>query len=750
MKRRQHKVAAVLETADEMLPPIHKSTNGLPNDRRSSGYGGELHKKDVAASLGLPVLNHVGFTEPNGRLANNVSDKMAERVHALERDNEYFREELQHLRHLYSSNQQQHDNDKLSVGSIVDDLQRLATSFNNKLQADVSQQQREQQKSALLFAEVSRLGHRVEGLESELRSVVDDTHRRLEAHEQHAQFMASLSSKQASQQLGSPGRNAETQRQLKDMQDAMLQLRSEMDSDRNTRWKIDAAVDAKLDAHLERLNAKLAADKRDLARLLEEQRQLVTGADFQRVTTHMREFTRLSDHLLAMERWLHGEFGQVKRLFQAFAGDVDARFQSLLLEIANCLKAWHAAQTRQEEDFGARLQDLEAATRAVALTIQRKLLALEEVVPLEVQARQKNDDKLRRRIEGVVKALGHAIETSRAEFLPHQAALVSRVHQLELNQQSAFGQVQQETLENRVRQLELDQQSVLGQVDGQHSAMRDTIETFMKDSDAMLAKLADTIEQERTKVTQLAMVPVTSPAPTPTISTDEIRAETRRVKEDLDALQEWTAKHAQECRQFFDFLSWSMEESQRENVVALCLDAVLDQVVETQVLEQIQVLGKRASGALRHFEKPKAMSCASSQTKETSFSTADNDRDERMPIVSVLDDEPLNYGVMDEDVDVSVAAAQASISTAEPQPLANDALPDALSLEINALDTQQFNDEDSNYSSMDTTQYSVDFEQLAGSPVRQEELAPPHEPPIVEETTPAHDADQDEPSMLEL
>lgn len=234
-------------------------------------------------------------------------------------------------------------------------------------------------------------------------------------------------------------------------------------------------------------------------------------------------------------------------------------------------------------------------------------------------------------------------------------------------------------------------------------------------------------------------------------------------------MREWTAKHAQECRQFCDFLSWSMEESQRESIVALCLDAVIDQVVETKTIEQIHALDRSFSGALRQLEKPKAMYCTSSQTKKTSFPTADNDGDERVPIVVALADAPLNYEAIDEDVDnpftpplydavnEPVADVQAmesktqlSFATEELQLLANDALPEALSLQINAIDAQQFNDEDSNYSSMDTTQYSVDFEQLAGSPVRQEELAPPREPPIVEETTPANDANQDEPSMLEL
>ncbi|KAG6586896.1 uncharacterized protein IUM83_18852 [Phytophthora cinnamomi] len=623
---------------------------------------------------------------------------MAERVHALERENEHFREELQHLRHFYSSNQQQHENDQLSVGRIAEDLQRLAHSFNSKLQADMSHQQREQQKSALLFAEVSRLGHRLEGLESELRGVIDDTHRKFAAQDQHAQFLASVSSKQP--QAVSPGRTSEFQRQLRDMQDAMVQLRSELDADRSARWKSDAAVDAKLDAQLERLSSKMTADKRDLARALDEQRQLVTGADFQRVTAHMREFSRVNDHLLALERWIHNEFNQVKRIFQALAGDVDARFQCVLAELGNGLKMWHTALARQEEDVAVRFRDVEDAVRAVALVVQRKLRTLEEVIPLEVQARQKNDDKLRRRVEGVVKALGHAIETSREEYLPQQSTLAHRVHQLELNQHTTSDKVSM-----------------------QHNAMRETIQTFMEDSDAMLLRLANAVEQERVKALQPVATPAIAPEshlkedmqaetlrikeelkilqawkkthedecrqlarkastltvpevmPPPhatedmkaeaervkceleslrtwmethakecrqylqakpvassvvqpltstirTRSADKLKENAKRVKEEVDALQAWTAMHAQECRQYFDFLSWSMEDIRRESAVVQCLDAVIDQIVETQTCGHLDTIVKGVNGVLRRVAVPRVMHVVASPPKFISTSTS--------------------------------------------------------------------------------------------------------------------------------
>ncbi|KAF4147933.1 hypothetical protein GN958_ATG02895 [Phytophthora infestans] len=528
-----------------MLPPVHNYSTGLGSDRRGSGVNGGFfndNNRKQAVAAGLFSASRVGHQSNGGVSVGGASDRMTERVHALERDNERFRAELQHLRQFYSSNQQ-HESDKLSVGKVAEDLQRLAHSFNSKLQVDLSQQQREQQKAALLFAEIARLGHRVEGLESELRGVVDDTQRKFESQEQHAQFMASVSSKQ--QQALSPIRNTELQRQLKDMQDAMVQMRSELDADRSARWKNDAAIDAKLDAQLERFNSKLMADKRDLVRALDEQRQLVTGADFQRVTLHMREFSRVNDHLLVMERWLHSEFGQIKRVFQAMAGDVDARFQCVLEEIANGIKMWHAAQTRQEEDLSQRLHDLEEAVRAVAVAMQRKLFTLEEVIPLEVQARQKNDDKLRRRVEDVVKTLGHAIETNREKYLPQQqSTLAQRVHQLEQNLRNSSAEIQT-ALVQRVNQLERTQHNTLDEVSMQHNAMRETIQAFMEDSDAMLVRLATAVEQERIKGIQL----VTAREAAPLEIRQQLAAETERMREELSALQTRTALHEQECRQ---------------------------------------------------------------------------------------------------------------------------------------------------------------------------------------------------------
>jgi hypothetical protein len=104
-----------------MLPPIHKLANGLPIERRGSGVGGAYfsdgsrkHELSSPSRSGYPEAQNHGLPSTSSFSAG--LDRMAERMHALECENEHFREELQHIRHFYSSNQQQHETDK--VGPI--------------------------------------------------------------------------------------------------------------------------------------------------------------------------------------------------------------------------------------------------------------------------------------------------------------------------------------------------------------------------------------------------------------------------------------------------------------------------------------------------------------------------------------------------------------------------------------------------------------------------------------------------------
>lgn len=568
-----------------MLPPIRKLATELPTEHRSNGRSdGSFdcnEKQAISAKVSSP--RHAGVFEDESNQRAAGMDRLTERVNALERENGAFRQEVHHLRHLYSTSAQQYENEKLVIEKISDDLQRFAHSFNTKLQADLSLQQREQQKAALLFAEVARLGHRVETLECTVRLTVEDTQRQFEAQEQRATFLSTVKSNQA--QLVSPTRNAQVQRQLMDIQEAMGHFRTEFDAERSARAINDAAVDAKVDAQYQKLHAEQMTAKRDLVRTLDEQRQLVTGVDYQRTSLHMREFARVNDQLIALERWVHHEFGQIKRVFQVVTDDVDARFQSVLIELANGLKLWHADQMRQEEEFRLKVHDLEQAVRDVVVGLQKKVCTLEQVVPLEVQTRQKSHDRLRKRVGKVVKALDCTTRRRRDEFASCQSLF-----------------------DERVRQLEVAEQGTVHEITMQTDSMKETIEFFIRDANAMLVKIATASEQERIKGMHRVAARKTAPLKPFKV---QLATKTRRNRQELrtlqarterheqkhcqcrlevDALQAWSTMHAQECRLYLDFLCRSVTDVHREHAVAHCLDAVIDQIVETQSCERVHGL----------------------------------------------------------------------------------------------------------------------------------------------------------------
>lgn len=89
-----------------MFPPIHKSTNGLATKWRGSG-------KQLSPKRNGHPENQLSGALPVGASSLPGLEWITERMQSLERENERFREELQHLRHFSSNNQQQHENDKV-------------------------------------------------------------------------------------------------------------------------------------------------------------------------------------------------------------------------------------------------------------------------------------------------------------------------------------------------------------------------------------------------------------------------------------------------------------------------------------------------------------------------------------------------------------------------------------------------------------------------------------------------------------
>uniref|UniRef100_K3WV05 Uncharacterized protein n=1 Tax=Globisporangium ultimum (strain ATCC 200006 / CBS 805.95 / DAOM BR144) TaxID=431595 RepID=K3WV05_GLOUD len=468
----------------------------------------------------------------------------------------------------------------------------------------------------------------------------------------------------------------EVQYSLTLLKNMVTQVRTEVEADRNERWKnenernqwiadlraavakIDASMDAKIMHHADRLNAKLMADKMDMMQLLEEYRELMTGTDFKRISSQMLEFSRINDHLLALERWIHTEFGHIKRVCQFILTDTDARLQTLAMEVLSGMKTWHMVLLHQDDDDRTRLEDINDAVDEVARIMQTRLFALEDVMPMEVKARQQSDDKLRHRVESGIKSLSRAIETTREECVaPH---------------------VQ---LKSRMTNLEEVQRRILDQVDEKQEIVKETMQEFVKDSDTMLRKLAHYVEHERQQTLGSAVIVQTSnsddnaeapvilappvqdsgvdPVPAtfdpaseekdavktgdiasvvqplspemlaelrsewvqffetqlPTYLTDLKYAlfddveekfaecmEKLGLQEQLQGLQTWTTNHAQECRRCYEYLTWALESATCDNTVASCLSGMIDQVVESTARDELQWLKDQSLWSIEQLE----------------------------------------------------------------------------------------------------------------------------------------------------
>ncbi|TYZ59854.1 hypothetical protein PybrP1_005796 [[Pythium] brassicae (nom. inval.)] len=659
-----------------MLPPIRKSSNAPLGGAAYSAAAapGKRSGEPGAALFAERSLRDEPQHSPTTALASSPSSFVVERIYALERENELMRAELSHVRQHLSSNQQQRDDERVRGGRFAapersfyrfgfsDELQRLVHAFNSKLQADSVFQQREQQKCALLFAEVARLGHSVESGELAVKAVGDDARRRVKLLEQQLQFSTTAKQQQAA--YTSLQRGEEVQQQVEELQHAMAltkaalaQFRADAETERSERWrvdsernqwladlrtavaKVDASVDAKLGFHVERLSSRLTADRMDTVRLLEEHRELVAGADLKRSSGQMLELSRVSDHVLALERWVHTEFGHIKRVFQFVLADTDGRLQAVAGELAASVRSQSAMLFHLEDEHSARLRDIHDAVRDVAHAVQTKLSALEDVVPMEVKARQQHDDALRRRVEGVVKALSTAIAVVRDECAALHAQLRARVAAVEDAQRGSADQV-----------------------DEAHEAVKETIRAFLRDSDAMLTHLAEAVELERGKaltagppavvgsgsaadakgseeashaqceLERLVAVALEAPDARPewvayckaqiSSSVTELRGgllsdidrrleplaelpATRALVERqglmVENLRAWTASHAHECRQCYEYLTWAVDSLKTDDAVSRCLAAVVDRVADDAALGEFEALEDATSWAVQQL-----------------------------------------------------------------------------------------------------------------------------------------------------
>ncbi|KAJ0412735.1 hypothetical protein ATCC90586_002365 [Pythium insidiosum] len=328
--------------------------------------------------------------------------------------------------------------------------------------------------------------------------------------------------------------------------------------------KNEALVEAKTASHLERLTHKMTADKMELVRLVEETRELLAGTDLRRVSAHLSAFSRLSDHLLSLERWVHSELSTIKRVVQMVLADSEGRTSALLSELRASWTSWSSMFQHADNEWRSSWTQLHDAVLELATHVQTKLFALEDVVPMEVKARQKHDDKLRRRVEGVVKSMTKAIETLQREVqdlsasserrLEEQRSFTDGWERLTSVEQALTG------LSKAPRQEEITPSALdVSWRDELHQRLASVVEELARRENEVLSKL-ETVEGEHGEV--------------------------------LASLQQWTAGHAVECRQYFEYLSWKMETLEDDRQVSSCVRRLVDTVAEqAQVGDQHEDTG---------------------------------------------------------------------------------------------------------------------------------------------------------------
>jgi hypothetical protein len=341
----------------------------------------------------------------------------------------------------------------------------------------------------------------------------------------------------------------------------------------------------------------------DLVRTLDEYRELTTGADFKRMSSQMLEFSRIHDHVHALERWLHGEHSKIKRILQSVQTDNESRFQVVISECAAMLRLLSGVVQQQDDDWRVHWGMIHDAVAEVVAHVQRKVFALEEVVPMEVKARQTQDEKLRKRMDAVVKSLSRALEVTRDDALaavaaskasgssaltlpsPDQTAAVvlqRRVDALEEAHAQAMRRID-EQLEQVGAVISKDARSTVGGVpqdtpqrfttipssSGRPAATDASVETEVVDWGAI-------VKQQSSELLQ-PFVDELSERQNELLS----RLETLEsmVRGDAVAsLQRWSATHAQECRQCYEYLQWTLDQALTELAVRQTLDTLVDDV----------------------------------------------------------------------------------------------------------------------------------------------------------------------------
>ncbi|RHY57934.1 hypothetical protein DYB38_000660 [Aphanomyces astaci] len=377
----------------------------------------------------------------NGEAERTLADEYFDRICALENENERFRGEMRHVRSLLSNNIHAREDETTST------LASLKLALAAKVQSDAAFYDTEKQKAALLFGEVGpnyyivvRLGKQVESVELHMQQQHTALDQRLQQVTQAKSADQSMSQQQQhSHEVNVLVRDhsqsiEELRSVVASMRSTILQVKTDMEADKNERWKncyqmdldkVQTAVHGKADmaawtevemrlqSQLERLSNRVAMDKSELLRVVEEQRDAGMSIESKRMAHMVQDTKRVADHLVGLEQLIHGETKALGQL--SVSADWDHKFRTLADEVAPEVSTRSAAYQQLDDDMRSQWADLHDATRDVTVHVQSRLKDVEEIMPLEIKARQKRDDKLKKRIDGLAKSLTHVLDSLRTD-----------------------------------------------------------------------------------------------------------------------------------------------------------------------------------------------------------------------------------------------------------------------------------------------------------------------------------------------
>ncbi|KAH9089869.1 hypothetical protein Ae201684P_014624 [Aphanomyces euteiches] len=387
-----------------ILPAIHKgSAVRTSKERPTSNNGGGEHERTLA-------------------------DEYFERICALESEQERVRSEIRQVRSLLSNNLQlREEQHSQSLTSLTHEMDKLQFAFQAKVQSDSMHQEKEKQKHALLFGEVVRLGKSVETIEMHVQKHIATIEQQLATHKNHTQSSTYEALVKAHDDSMEDLRSS-----VQAVRSAMTQLKSEVDSDRNNRWKADLdkqsqhsradvtlvnELDMRLQTQVDRMASRLTSDKSELLRVVDEVKDSCRN-----------DLRRLADHIVGVEQLVQNESMAMNRIVQGVATDWEVKFRTLADEMLTEIASRNAVWTQLDDQMRGQWTDLANATRDVTAAVQTRLGELQEVVPLEIQARQKAYDKLKRRVDALAKALGRTIETIANDVKANQTASTVRIN----------------------------------------------------------------------------------------------------------------------------------------------------------------------------------------------------------------------------------------------------------------------------------------------------------------------------------